>query len=257
MISSKGIRITFLTKGHSCSLGMRPHEKCKGHRPAVTWSPKDALLYLHPEHQAPRDSRPQPGADSCRGPSGSSRPSLALGGHSLQEASSLWHSCLWTASSSRLPPVPLLAINSVPWDNSMSVRQQGSRSPGQVLTLEAGPLPGVPVPAALHEAKEAPAGTRPGSADRRQLRPVALHHFDHDVQDVFLICKGKAHKSGQLLGAEVGFLILRRSNDDRGKVWAPTWETRYYFLFKAQRFLKSLTLPDTPVLYSPDVGNHL
>ena len=139
----------------------------------------------------------------------------------------------------------------------MHVRQQGSRSPGRALTLEAGPLPGVPVPTALHEAKEAPTGARPGSADRRQLRPVALHHSHHDVQDVFLVCKGKVHKSGQLPGAEVRFLIFRRSDDDRGKVWAPSRETRYYFLFKAQRFLKSLTLPDTPVLYVPDVGNHL
>ena len=65
MINSNGIRITFLTKGHSCSLGTRPQEKCKeGHRPVVTWSPKDTLLYLNLEHQAPRDSRPQPEVDS-------------------------------------------------------------------------------------------------------------------------------------------------------------------------------------------------
>lgn len=67
MINSSGIRITLLTKGHSYSLGTRPQEKCKeGHRPVVTWSPKDALLYLNPEHQAPRDSRPQLEADSWR-----------------------------------------------------------------------------------------------------------------------------------------------------------------------------------------------
>lgn len=67
MINSSGIRITLLTKGHSYSLGTRPQEKCKeGHRPVVTWSPKDALLYLNPEHQAPRDNRLQLEVDSWR-----------------------------------------------------------------------------------------------------------------------------------------------------------------------------------------------
>lgn len=67
------------------------------------------------------------------------------------------------------------------------------------------------MPAALHEAKEAPAGARPGSADRRQLRPVALHHLHHDVQDVFLVCKGKARKSGQLPGVgRISYLLEER-----------------------------------------------
>lgn len=154
MINSSGIRMTLLIKGHSYSLGTRPQEKCKGHRPVVTRSPKDALLYLNPEHQAPRDSRPQLEVDSWRGPSGSSRPSLALGAggpqagalgrHCLQEAGSLWHSCLWTASSSRPLPVPFLAINSVPWDDSMSVRPAGLPEPRAGAHLGSWAAPGGP-----------------------------------------------------------------------------------------------------------------
>lgn len=45
------------------------------------------------------------------------------------------------------------------------------------------------MPAPLHEVQEGPAGPRPGSAHRRQLRAVALDHFHHDVQNVLLICK--------------------------------------------------------------------
>ena len=155
MINSSGIRITLLIKGHSYSLETRPQEKHKeGHRPVVTRSPKGALLYLNPEHQAPRDSRPQLEVDSWRGPSGSSRPSPALGAggpqagalgrHSLQEAGSLWHSCLWTASSSRLLPVPFLAIKSVPWDDSMSVRPAGLPEPRVGAHLGSWAAPGGP-----------------------------------------------------------------------------------------------------------------
>lgn len=104
------------------------------------------------------------------------------------------------------------------------------------LTLEGGPLAGVPVPAPLHEAQEGPAGPRPGSAHGRQLRAVALHHFHHDVQNVLLVCKGEAGKSGQLPGRGPGASpsgggtsvthAIRRPHDG---AWRPL-----HFLCKAQ-----------------------
>ena len=105
------------------------------------------------------------------------------------------------------PGAPVSGQPPLSWPSTLSPgtaarpsSSQYSGNPLGALTLEAGPLPGVPVPAPLHEAQEALAGARPGSADRRQLGAVALHHLHHDVQDVFLICKGKVHKSGQLVG---------------------------------------------------------
>lgn len=95
-------------------------------------------------------------------------------------------------------PLPLLPTSSLPGPQH-SHQGQVPGSPG-ALTLEGGPLMGVPVPAPLHEAQEGPAGPRPGSAHGRQLRAVALHHFHHDVQNVLLVCKGEAGKSGQLRG---------------------------------------------------------
>lgn len=156
----------------------------------------------------------------------------ATGGYSLRVPGSPWRSCLRTAS-----PVP--AVDSVTWDSGTTLEQQYSGHPLGALTLEAGPLPGVPMPAPLHEAQETLAGAGPGSADRRQLGAVALHHFHHDVQDVLLICKGQVHRSGQLRGAEAGFLIFGRS-DNRGKVWGtspPSAQETRYFLFKAQSIL--------------------
>lgn len=105
--------------------------------------------------------------------------------------------------SARPPPLALAPAPS--WSSLLGHRQLdraatfGSAAPGAVsgLTLEGGPLAGVPVPASLHEAQQVAAGPRPGSADGRQLRAVALHHLHHDVQDVLLLCKGEAHASGQ------------------------------------------------------------
>lgn len=110
-------------------------------------------------------------------------------------------------SSHRLSPV-------TPADGPCSnVWETQAGSPLQALTLEGGPLTRVPVPAPLQEAQEVTAGTRPGSADGRQLGAVALHYFHHYVQDVFLVCKGKVHKSGQLCGAGAGFLLFGRKHN--------------------------------------------
>lgn len=72
------------------------------------------------------------------------------------------------------------------------MREHSAGSRLRALTLEAGSLSRVPVPASLHEMQELGAAVRPGSADGRQLRAVALGHFHHDVQEVSVICKGKA-----------------------------------------------------------------
>lgn len=103
-----------------------------------------------------------------------------------------------TASSSGPLSSPVLVISlGTPAGGPSSHIWEHCTGAVSSLTLEGGPLAGVPVPASLHEAQQVAAGPRPGSADGRQLRAVALHHLHHDVQDVLLICKGKAHESGQ------------------------------------------------------------
>ena len=101
---------------------------------------------------------------------------------------------------------------------SSNIREHCTGSRLRALTLEGGPLARVPMPAPLHEVQELAAAAWPGSADGRQLRAVALRHLHHDVQEVSVICEGKARASGRPGLAPLARSLSSRRDHSCGKV---------------------------------------